>query len=320
MLILDDGSTFGLISGGCLEEEIACEAQRVLASGSAVLRSYGLEDTENLLGFGTGCNGRVDVLITGDGESLVCIEGAMEKRMAGVMVQVIGGKSPLGQFSWYDGSSEPAADRQLGDPFPQQVRLKAAAVMQSRRTSVIQLPEMEVLVEYVQPPIRLVICGSGPDVQPLVRVANVLGWPVVVVGHQPVAKLKKRFPKASKHVFLMHASELTRYVSLDVRSAVVIMNHNLDRDRATLASALDSEAGYIGLLGPRARNAKLKAEAFPSEQPENAFGRVFGPAGLDTGAETPAEIALAICSEIQTAMNGRTGTFLRDGTGAIHAQ
>ncbi len=319
MLILEDGSTLGLISGGCLEEEIAREAELVMASGTAVLRSYGLEDTENIAGFGTGCNGRVDVLITCGGEALAQLETPLAQRTAGVLAQCFGGSMPLGRFHWFDGAYNSTTDHSQDDPFPDPVRQAVSTVLGSQRSKVMQLPGLDILIEYVQPPVRLVICGSGPDVQPLVHLAKVLGWPVVVVSHRPVTRLEAQFPEASEHVFLMHASQIRRHVALDSRTAVVIMNHHLERDRMMLAQLLNSEAGYLGILGPRARTDELMAEARHHGAHADALDRVFGPAGLDTGAETPEEIALAICTEILTAMNGRKGRFLRDGKGAIHA-
>jgi xanthine/CO dehydrogenase XdhC/CoxF family maturation factor len=100
------------------------------------------------------------------------------------------------------------------------------------------------------------------------------------------------------------------------------MTHHYLRDRSLLRFLLPSAARFIGILGPRKRTEALLEDlgeeglSVTQEQLE----RLHGPAGLDIGAESPEEIALALVAEIQAALTGRQGGWLRERKGPIHDQ
>src|SRR5215213_4466934 len=143
-----------------------------------------------------------------------------------------------------------------------------------------------VAFELVVPTVRLVICGSGADAQPVARLAQGLGWSVVVVDHRPVALAHaERFPGATV-VECASAAEVSKSVALDERTAAVVMSHHYGRDTDYLDALLASEVGYIGLLGPRSRRDRMIAELAERGrrfEASNVEGRLFGPIGLDVG-------------------------------------
>ncbi|MNL60006.1 putative xanthine dehydrogenase subunit A [compost metagenome] len=105
------------------------------------------------------------------------------------------------------------------------------------------------------------------------------------------------------------------HVALDARTAAVVMSHSLSADRAWLDALLATPIAYLGVMGPRARTARLLNDLPSVIPPSNAL---HAPVGLDLGAETPEEVALAICAEIRAVLAGRRGGFLRERSGPIH--
>ena len=193
---------------------------------------------------------------------------------------------------------------------------RGAALQAGNCTEVITVASqhgpLELFLEVVHPPIRLVAFGSGPDVGPLVRMAKHVGWTAEVVGAKPAAALEWRIPDADKHTFLMHPQAVLDYVAVDSRTVAVLMNHNKVRDTALLEALRRTDIPYIGLLGPPARCEAISGQRGRTEH------AIHGPVGLDIGAETPEEIALSIVAEIQCVMAGFAGGSLRDKRGMVH--
>jgi xanthine dehydrogenase accessory factor len=150
------------------------------------------------------------------------------------------------------------------------------------------LPDGDTLVEIVRPQRAIVVFGGGADVEPVIRVAQQIGW---------------------------RADVVTTRESIDVQDydAAVVMTHNFPRDVEILRTLLASRIAYIGLLGPRSRGDELLTEL---DVPRDA--RIFSPIGLDLGAETPEEIALSIVAEIQAVLNARSARALRELDVPIH--
>ena len=151
------------------------------------------------------------------------------------------------------------------------------------------LPNGETFVEILRPQRAIVVFGGGADVEPVVQLAQQIGWRADAV--------TTRDP-----------------IGVDEYDAAIVMTHNFLRDVEILRALLASHIGYIGLLGPRSRGDELLAEVGAARE-----ARIFSPAGLDLGAETPEEIALSIVSEIQAVLGVRSARMLRDVDAAIHA-
>jgi xanthine/CO dehydrogenase XdhC/CoxF family maturation factor len=169
--------------------------------------------------------------------------------------------------------------------------------------------------------VRLLVCGGGADAIPVVRLAAMTGWLVTVVDHRPSFATAERFPDAER-VIRLDTSQgdgtLASAVRLDELAAAVVMGHAATHDRARLHELLGVPGlRYLGVLGPRRRTMELLEGAtgvVPGTLPPN----VFAPVGLDIGAETPEEIALAIVSECAAVLAGRAPQSLRERGGPIH--
>ncbi|MBL8183010.1 MAG: XdhC family protein [Blastocatellia bacterium] len=167
-------------------------------------------------------------------------------------------------------------------------------------------------------PIAVKLFGAGADAVPFVRIASELGWQVTVHDHRPAFLTPERFPTAHMLVHQLPDDALTD-LETDGRTAVVIMTHNYARDRFILPAVMNSEAFYIGALGPKRRTEQLIEEIGGNFSPE-LLARLYAPAGLDIGADTPEGIALSIIGEIQSVLKNRDGGHLRDRQGSIYGR
>jgi len=169
-------------------------------------------------------------------------------------------------------------------------------------------------VETFVPPIALWIIGASDDSHPVVRMAKELGWFVGLLDHRPAFARPERFPEADA-VRAGHPAQVLPGLSLDARSAVVLMTHHYAKDLESLRLLLPSAAGYLGLMGSRARGRQLLAELAEEGIPSNE--RFHTPVGLDLGADAPESIALAILAEIQASLAGRSGRALRETAASV---
>ncbi len=320
MLVEADGTAHGILGGGCLKGDVVRQALVVLRTGSAVVRRYDLSEGNALLGFGAGCNGVAYVLIEPGTSSLDMLQPFLEQRQTAVLAHII--RCPeypdlLGARQLLISSLPVHASANW--PPALCVASEAFGVLSGARppgaTYELAMGSVDVFLEVARPPVRLIVFGSGPDVGPLVCIARAIGWSVSVVGGKPAAALKKLAPGASEYTFLMHPDQALNYVRMDNRSAAIVMNHNMNRDAALVHVLLKSPIPYIGVLGPRERSVALIPGGGLDEL---TSGRVFGPVGLDIGAETPEEIALCIVAEVQRVLSGHGGGSLRDKPGAVH--
>jgi xanthine/CO dehydrogenase XdhC/CoxF family maturation factor len=171
--------------------------------------------------------------------------------------------------------------------------------------------------------VRLLVCGAGNDAIPVVRLAAMAGWLVTVVDHRPSFASAERFPDAER-VLRLDSSQpegaLASAVRLDTFAAAVVMGHAAAHDRARLHELLaGTTMRYIGVLGPRRRTLEL-LDGAPGVSRGAIPSNVYAPVGLDIGAETPDEIALAIVAECAAALAGRPPRSLRDRSGPIHEE
>lgn len=316
MLVAEDGRCWGCVSGGCLERDVVRRARGVIATGRAIVARYDTTDDEALAaGVATGCRGVVEVFIERvDGRSPGPL-GWMgrvigERRSCAIATVVrgpgidVGARLVVDEDGGVEGAlTESAIGRRVIE-----LLASAAAPFAAR---ILKIGGAEIFVELVAPAQALVIFGGGPDVVPVVRMAKELGWHVTVVASRPATGLGERFALADR--FLVTSSdEPLAGVCVEAGAAVALMTHNFPRD-VRILMGLGREPRYLGILGPRARTRQLLAEA-------GSIGRwdVRGPIGLDLGAESPEEIALAIVGEIQAVVRGAAAGFLRERAGPIH--
>jgi xanthine/CO dehydrogenase XdhC/CoxF family maturation factor len=333
MICLGDGSRVGLVSGGCLESDLAEHAQRVYATGCADVVSYDTRDDDDVpWGLGLGCNGLIEVLLEPlSPHAAVEIAGLIDQALAADSPSVIatvirspdsdiGGPRVGSHALLHDAAIRSTGDWGTGSALFDATQYMSEAVAAGRRGVVHEIGSAEVAFEVVMPAVRLVICGAGPDAAPVARFASELGWDVTVVDHRPLTDAHAaRFPGA-RVVECADALQLAQVLPSHQRFAAVVMSHNLARDRDYMHALLKSDVTYLGVLGPRARTERMLTELMAREGSlPHIDERFFSPVGLDIGGEGPDAIALSIISQISAVTSNRTGSHLRDRRAPLHA-
>jgi xanthine dehydrogenase accessory factor len=169
-----------------------------------------------------------------------------------------------------------------------------------------------------QPP-RLLIFGAVELAEALCRAVKPLGWRTVVVDARRGLATPERIPSADELLVDWPDQALAR-LEPDEESAVLVLAHEDRFDLPALAGALASRAFYVGALGSRRTQRRRRERLGELGVSEEALDRIHGPCGLDVGAETSAETAVAVLAEILAARTGRAGGPLRDRESPIHAE
>jgi xanthine/CO dehydrogenase XdhC/CoxF family maturation factor len=322
VLVLPDDQTIGLISGGCLEGDLLEHARRVRESGEPRIVRYDMRSEEDIVwGLGLGCAGVVDVLLERVGAAaagpLDLLAECIRERKPGVLATALRGKAALATRWALHPDGRFCGPAGGADEIERAVRRAA----EQDRDALMVGEAGKILIEVVRPAPRLLVFGAGPDAVPVVRIAAELGWEVIVVDWRPAYAHRESFREASA-VVLCEAERVGECVEVDGRSVALVMTHHYLHDRSLLRFLLPSAARFIGILGPKRRTQALLEElreeglSVTSEQ----LDRLHGPAGLDIGAESPEQIALALVAEIQAVLAGRPGGWLREREGPIHDQ
>ncbi len=323
MAVNGDGEVIGSVSGGCVEGAVVAEALDVLATGTGRMVTFGYSD-DDAFAVGLTCGGTVHLFIE-PLDWLPDLDAAVRDHRPAVLATVVDGPGAGDKLLLVEGA-EPAG--QLADPdLHRVVQRDAEAALASATTSVRSYgacgeaneDAVTVFFEAFAPPPRLLIFGAVDFTAALVRVAKVLGFHVTVCDAREVFATKARFPLADEVVVdwpHRHLAEVG--AALGPRDAVCVLTHDAKFDVPAIVAALGTEVGYLGAMGSRRtteqRAERLRAEGVTDEE----LGRLLAPIGLDLGARTPEETAVAICAEIIAQRTGRAAPRLSAGDGPIH--
>jgi len=305
MLISPDESFEGMISGGCLEGDLLHHAAAVFNSGKAKFVTYDMHAGDDLVwSLGLGCDGVIHLMLQRlDREHgfgfLQQLEASHMARSAVLLALTTqpNGSLPLASSALLDRAGETCGEPALLGML-QDISQQGWPDWRYRKICDTQYGET-ILVN-VPPQTRVLVCGAGPDAVPVVHALSALDWDVQIVDHRPAYARADRFP-AKCRVIQARPEQLADLVDLNEIDAAVVMSHHLENDSIYLAQLAKKDIAYLGCLGPRARRDRLrKMAACPGQQ-------VFGPVGLDIGAELPQAIALSLVAEIHAVLNRRSG-------------
>lgn len=323
MAVSDDGEVIGSVSGGCVEGAVVTEALDVLATGAPRLVSFGYSD-DDAFAVGLTCGGTVHLFI----EPLDWLDelpAAVRDHRPAVLATVVDGPGVGGKLLVVEG--QPTIGR-LADPDLQRVVGRDAdAAMAAGATSVRSYgaggeaneSTVTVFFEAYAPPPQLLIYGAVDFTAALVRVAKVLGFHVTVCDAREVFATKARFPLADEVVVdWPHRHLASVGASLGPRDAVCVLTHDVKFDVPAIVTALGTSVGYLGAMGSRRTTEQRAARLRVDGVREDQLARLQAPIGLDLGARTPEETAVAICAQIIAHRTGRAAPHLRDGDGPIH--
>lgn len=318
-LIEEAGDTLGSVSGGCLEADVREMArQQVLATGTPSLRHYSTGSDEDMVwGLGLGCNGLIDIFIQ------PATSGPLAA-LAEPLRQLVAGDAPFALITVVEGASLGATlvagpggnvHGSLGsEDLDAQAVEQAGHQIASGGSGVQKIAGQSVFVEVLPPPPHLIVCGAGDDARPLVAYAADAGFRVTLVDHRPALLDETAFPQAAQRL-LARPGDPEISLPPAGRSLAVVKTHSLAIDREWVRRLLAAGLPYVGVLGPRARTESILREigATPADS-----RRVFGPVGLDLGADGPRQVAFSIVAELLAFIANREPRHLCERTEAIH--
>jgi len=297
LLVPASSAPIGLISGGCLEDEAARLARRALETDEPLLLTIDHSaEGDELWGSGLGCRGVIDLLAEPPRLATGTLE-ALERARTG---------QPTYQLTSLGGDR-----RQLTEVEADALGERAVMAVAHGRPVLLG----ESVLDPILPPLRLVICGAGPDAAPLAAAGLRQGWDVTIADPRRSFLRPERFPGA--RLVDAAAPEVAAAVDAGPWTAAVIMSHDYLRDAAFVGGFLGRGVAYLGLLGPRDRTDRLLGE-LPTPPSEADLRALHAPAGLDIGADGAEQVATAIVAEILAVVHRRTGGPLRERSGPIH--
>lgn len=322
MLITDDGRWTGTISGGCLEGDALRKARQVMRGQKSIVVTYDTrEESNQQIGIGLGCNGLIDVLIEP-------VSQGNENNPINFFERIIELDEPCHLYTTYETGE---CRRLLANHdqiimntiSPALLTIIKTLTKEPGQTKALSVHVNERFVpcfyEYIEPTVQLLIFGAGFDSRPVAQLAKTLGWRVTVTDECVAHVAPKFFPTADQ-VSMCDRKFIERDLRITPYTACVLMSHNYEYDRDVLKKIINSDASYIGILGPRKRFEKMLAEfqEMNIKLTSSHLHKIHSPVGLDIGGETPDEIAVSIIAEIQSKFSKRSGGFLKYRNAPIH--
>jgi xanthine dehydrogenase accessory factor len=335
MLVAEDGMLTGAISGGCLEGDALRKALLVMERQQSMLVTYDTMDEDDaVIGVGLGCNGIIQILIEpidflNDKNPVNYLKSIDKGKKKSVMVSVFSlseKKTPQYGTCLLTDETGTIQGGETIDPVLKELLLQDAKNVLANEQSAFKNYisdkwNLTAFIEFVPPVVTLVAIGAGNDVQPLVEMADILGWETKVVDGRANYARPERFAKACQ-VLVAKPEEVLNLLTVDAQTVFVLMTHNYNYDKAMLAALIKRNVRFIGMLGPRKKMDRIISELEEEGLKLTAAQRavIYGPVGLDIGAETSEEIALAVIAEIKAVLTGTNGMSLRQKPDVIHAR
>ncbi len=330
MLVTDDGQLTGAISGGCLEGDALRKALLAISQQQNKLVTYDTTDEDDSkFGVQLGCNGIVHILFEPIQEdkklnAIYLLTQLVSKRHSAILVTMfsLGHNEQYGTCLLY---REDVVETSLQEEIKEKIESEVKQTLQNKSSSIKifeqKQQQVNAFIEYIPPPVALVIAGAGNDVQPLVEITSLLGWHTTIVDGRATHATGQRFPNADR-VLVAKPDVVLQQVKIDMQTVFLLMTHNYNYDLAFLKELLTKDVPYIGILGPKKKMDRmfdeLAAEGIVVTELQRL--KIYSPVGLDIGAETSEEIAISIIAEIKAVLARRGGTSLKEKEVAIHSR
>lgn len=304
VLAVTDGlEVAGSVSGGCVEAAVVEEAAEVIRTGRPRRVTYGISD-EDAIAVGLSCGGVVHIFIervTGTGEVFTAFARAVREDTPVALATAVTGPHPGAKMlvapeGTLGGLGDPALDGE--------VAADARAMLERAQTGARRYgigaherADVEVFIHSFAPAPRMYLFGATTHAAAVARIGKFLGYRVTVCDARAALATRTRIPDADA-IAVEWPDEFLARSPVDRRTVICVLTHDPKFDVPLLNVALTTSAGYIGVLGSRrtheARCKTLRAAGVS----EDALARVRAPIGLDLGARTPEEVAVAIAAEI----------------------
>jgi xanthine dehydrogenase accessory factor len=315
MVVCEDGEVAGSVSGGCVEGAVMEAALESLVTGYRSLHTFGYSDAD-AFAVGLTCGGTIRLFVEPlewDAEVQEQLLAALRADEPAALATVVAGPHAGAKILYRPASGSIGS---LGDSDLDRVVTRdlvgelAAGSTRVRRYGTrgeVGRDEVSVFIESFVVPPRMIIFGAVDFTAALVRMARVLGFRVTVCDARPAFATAARFPLADAVVvdwpdrYLRGLQE-----KLTPRDVLCVLTHDAKFDLPAIIAALDTEVGYIGVMGSRRTHADRLARLRAAGVDDVGVARLHAPIGLDLGARTPEETAVSICAEIISVRTGRT--------------
>lgn len=289
LAISGEGEIAGSVSGGCVEGAVVVEALEAVEDGRARVLEYGVSDDE-AFAVGLACGGVIKVMVEPVGPT------GLTEHLLAELVARREGRAPaiyvVNTESW-DRRLTDADDSALGDQIAARVRADRSGFAEDGRT----------FIAVHNPPLRMAVIGAVHIAQPLLQIARLAGYDVTLIDPRPAFATGSRFP--GETLVEEYPDDVLPGYGLDARTAVVTLSHDPKIDDPAIVEALRADVFYLGCLGSTRTHAKRVRRLEEAGFTADAIARIHAPVGLDIGAKSPAEIAIAIMAEItQTLRQG----------------
>lgn len=328
MAVASGGEAVGSVSGGCVEGAVYELAQQVIEDGAPVLQRYGVSD-DDAFSVGLTCGGIIDIFVErvtpADFPEMSEVNRSIAEGEPVAVATVLDGPGRVGarRIVWPDRASGSLGGQRLDDAIDDDARGMLAQGVTGQRhygpEGERRLDDLTVFVHTFAPPPRMLVFGAIDFAAAVARIGKFLGYHVTVCDARPVFATSKRFPDADEVVVKWPHKYLTE-TTVDQRTAITVLTHDPKFDVPLLEVALRTEAGYIGAMGSRRTHDDRLDRLREAGLDEAELSRLRSPIGLDLGARTPEETAVAIAAELIQLRWGGTGTPLTDTAGRIHRE
>ena len=293
----------GSVTGGCIEGVVYEEAQVVLKNGEPKLLHYGVTSEETPWEVGLSCGGSLDVFV----ESLdspqwralyptvkTCLE---ENQLAAVATILTGERTGGKMLIRPDGHI-------LGSLGVERMEAEvihwALEQMGSQESGCRSFGAVDVFVDVLPPPSRMIVIGAVHIAIPLVKLAKTLGYHTMVIDPRRAFATHERFPHADELVAEWPSTALEK-LRLDESTYIVVISHDEKLDNPALKVALTNPTRYVGVLGSRRNLGRRFANLRDLGVTDEQLARLRAPIGMHLGAVSPEEIALSILAEMVAA-------------------
>lgn len=335
MAVNGHGEVIGSVSGGCVEGAVVGEALELLQAGDAPaercrLSTFGYSD-DQAFAVGLTCGGTVHLFLERlrFDESYAALRDATERHEASALLTVIDGPN-TGSKVLVTAADAPVVGTLGTDELDRIAVRDALGELASGQNAIRHYGEcgearestVAVFIESFAPPPRMIIFGAVDFTAALARAGKLLGYHVVVCDAREVFATSARFPMADDVVVDWPQRYLSKLIdeapALGPRDAVCVLTHDHKFDVPAIVAALGTDVGYLGAMGSRRTHAERTELLRHEGMTDGQLERIMAPIGLDLGARTPEETAIAVCAEIIARRTGRVAPSLKDGAGPIH--
>ncbi len=343
LLVYEDGRMLGTVGGGCVEADVWAEAREALQEEAARLCLFTLRDNPDVPPDEEGmvCGGEMEVFIevwpqtfqpllatTLTAEKIAAL--LREARGAGRSLALVSlltkGATAQTPHLAIDENGALLGGTLGAAELNELAARQALALLSDERTEIVvkrleELPspefdlnairqrtgEVRLLFELARPPLELLICGGGHVGQAVAKAGRLLDFNVTVIDDRAEFAARDKFPDPAVQLRAQDFVEALRSINITPATHIVIVTRGHRHDEICLAEVLDKPARYIGMIGSRRRTTTIRERLKRAGSAPELLRRVHAPIGLDIGALTPEEIALAIMAEIVLVRRGGSG-------------